>query len=109
MDRPRHFLDSPPDVSGPKGAPTAFLGRQRGGRLHYCCPKQRPLRACPQPLANAAIAASRAASNFGAWPRRWNGSLLASLWSRLWDLLAKDYAATCPDASSFDVAISALR
>src|SRR5262245_23758777 len=26
MDRPRHFLDSPPDVSGPKGAPTAFLG-----------------------------------------------------------------------------------
>jgi hypothetical protein len=26
MDRPRHFLDSPPDVSGPKDAPTAFLG-----------------------------------------------------------------------------------
>jgi hypothetical protein len=25
MDRPRHFLDSPPDVSGPKDAPTALL------------------------------------------------------------------------------------
>jgi hypothetical protein len=33
MDWPRHFLDSPPDVSGPKDAPTAFLGA--GGCLHY--------------------------------------------------------------------------
>src|SRR5262245_58095111 len=31
---------------------------------------------------------------------------LASFRSRLWDLLAEDYAATCPDASPFDVAIS---
>src|SRR5262245_4121664 len=34
---------------------------------------------------------------------------LASLLSRLWDLLAKDYAAACPDASSFDLPISARR
>src|SRR5262249_61758013 len=47
-----------------------------------------------QPLANAAIAAWRVGSNFGA--RRAPGRQhLASIRSGLWDILATEYAATC--------------
>ena len=58
-------------------------------------------------LANAAIAASRVGSNFGARPAP-ERQYLASLRSGLWDLLANDYAATYLDAS-FVAAISARR
>ena len=55
-------------------------------------------------FAKAAIAASRVGAA-ALLERRY----LALLPTRIWDLLAKDYAVSCPHASSFDVAISARR
>jgi hypothetical protein len=59
---------------------------------------------CRQLLANATSASSRVGSA-ALLERRY----LAVLPTRIWDLLAKDYAVSCPHASSFDVAISARR
>jgi hypothetical protein len=104
----------------------AYLGRQVGGRAFHCDDlrkvrtDQRPIPnwgsqlPCPSELIAVAALDERSHRSLARRRELWcaaalEGQYLALLRSRPWDLLAKDYAATCPYASSFDVAISARR